>query len=117
MIEKREFYINGSWVAPIEGTACEVINPATEDACAVISLGGQEDTDAAVAAAKEAFPSWSMTPPAQRLAMIEKLLEIYMERSEEMAQAISMEMGAPINLSREQQVTAGSFHIKNIIFI
>ncbi len=115
MIEKREFYINGSWVAPIEGTACEVINPATEDACAVISLGGQEDTDAAVAAAKEAFPSWSMTPPVQRLEMIEKLLEIYMARSEEMAQAISMEMGAPINLSREQQVTAGSFHIKNII--
>ncbi len=115
MIEKREFYINGAWVAPLDGKPCDVVNPATEEPCAVISLGGVADADAAVAAAKAAFPAWSMTPPAERLALIERLLEIYIERSEEMAQAISMEMGAPIDLSRTQQVTAGSGHIKSII--
>lgn len=115
MIEKRDFYINGAWVAPEAGKDCEVINPATEEPCAVISLGDQADTDAAVAAARAAFPAWSMTPSAERLAKVEKLLEIYNARSEEMAQAISLEMGAPIDLSRQQQVTAGSYHIKSIL--
>ena len=63
MIEKRQFYINGSWVDPIEGRDHHVINPSTEEAVAVISLGGQADTDAAVAAAKAAFPSgWQLRP-------------------------------------------------------
>jgi len=115
MIEKTEFYIDGAWVAPIDGTACEVVNPADEEPCALISLGGVADTDAAVAAAKRAFPAWSMTPPAERLALIEKLLEVYQARAEEMARAISLEMGAPIDLSREQQVTTGTGHIKSIL--
>lgn len=56
MIEKRQFYINGEWVDPVEGRDHHVIDPSTEEPCAVISLGGQADTDAAVAAAKDAFP-------------------------------------------------------------
>ena len=115
MIEKRKFYINGTWVAPIDGTPCEVINPATEEACAVISLGGVKDTDAAVAAARAAFEGWMMTDPAERLALIQKLLDIYTARAEDMAQAISMEMGAPIDLSRTQQVTTGLAHIKTFL--
>jgi aldehyde dehydrogenase (NAD+) len=63
MIEKREFYINGEWVSPRAGRDCEVIDPSTEEACAVISLGGTEDTNAAVAAAKAAFEEWSQTDP------------------------------------------------------
>lgn len=115
MIEKRNFYINGAWVAPVDGTAHEVINPATEEACATISLGGVQDTDNAIAAARAAFEPWMMTDPAERLAMIQKLLDIYTARAEDMAQAISMEMGAPIDLSRQQQVTTGLAHIKTFI--
>lgn len=115
MIEKRQFYINGAWVEPKEGRDHQVINPTTEEPCAVISLGGQADTDAAVAAAKAAFPAWMATDPAQRIALVEKLLEVYNDRADEMAQAMSVEMGAPIDMARGQQVGAGSFHIQNFI--
>ncbi|MBZ0128616.1 MAG: aldehyde dehydrogenase family protein [Rhodobacteraceae bacterium] len=115
MLDKRQFYINGQWVAPAAANDLEVINPSTEEACAVISLGGQADTDAAVAAARAAFEPWMMTPKAERLALIEKLLEVYNSRAEDMAHAISLEMGAPIDMSRQQQVTTGSWHIGNFI--
>ena len=111
MIEKRQFYIDGKWTDPIAGTDCEVINPSNEEPCAVVSLGGQADTDAAVAAAKAAFPAWMNTPPADRIALVEKLQQVYDARAEDMAQAISLEMGAPIELAREQQAAAGSGHI------
>ena len=115
MLDKREFYINGGWVAPQAGTDLEVIDPSTEEAYAVISLGGQADTDAAVAAARAAFEGWMFTPPAERIALIEKLFEAYMARSDEMAETISREMGAPIEMARAQQAPSGSWHIKNFI--
>jgi aldehyde dehydrogenase (NAD+) len=115
MIEKRQFYIDGAWVDALEGRDHQVIDPATEEPCAVIALGGQADTDAAVAAAKRALPGWMATPAAERIALVEKLLEVYIERAEEMAQAMTLEMGAPIALSRANQVGAGSFHLKNFI--
>ncbi len=102
MIEKREFYINGAWVSPSKARDCEVIDPSTEEACAVISLGSSEDTDKAVAAAKAAFDSWSRTDPETRLGYVKKIREVYAERAEDMAQAISLEMGAPIAMSRAQ---------------
>ncbi|MFN4100395.1 MAG: aldehyde dehydrogenase family protein, partial [Pararhodobacter sp.] len=64
MLDKRQFYINGQWVNPVAGRDLEVIDPSTEEACAVISLGGTADTDAAVAAAKAALPGFMETPPA-----------------------------------------------------
>tara|TARA_R110002072_G_scaffold7161_6_gene39326 strand:- start:5 stop:1432 length:1428 start_codon:yes stop_codon:yes gene_type:complete len=111
MLEKRDFYINGQWVSPAKPNDYAVIDPSTEEQCAVISLGGQADTDAAVRAARAAFDSWSLTSKEERTKLIEKLAEIYDARQEEMAQAMSMEMGAPIDLSRNQQVGAGSWHI------
>ena len=72
MIEKRQFYINGSWVDPIAGKACDVIDPSTEEAVATISLGGQADTDAAVAAAKAALPAWRALSVADRIAYVRK---------------------------------------------
>ena len=115
MIEKREFYIDGAWVAPAIARDHSVIDPSTEDACAVISLGSEADTDAAVAAAKRALPGWKATPPAERLAEVEKILEIYQARAQEMAEAMSLEMGAPIDLALANQVGAGSWHIANFI--
>ena len=64
MIEKRDFYINGAWIAPVTPRDYPVIDPSSEDVCATISLGAEADTNAAVAAAKAAFPSWAATPPA-----------------------------------------------------
>ncbi|WP_170588430.1 aldehyde dehydrogenase family protein [Ruegeria arenilitoris] len=115
MIEKRDFYINGQWVAPSQANDFHVIAPSTEEPCTVISLGGQADTDAAVAAAKTALPGWMATPVEERIALVEKLIEIYPTRAEDLAQAMSMEMGAPIDMSRTQQVGAGIWHLKNFI--
>ncbi|WP_338550122.1 aldehyde dehydrogenase family protein [Roseovarius phycicola] len=115
MIEKRQFYIDGAWVDPVSGTDHQVINPTNEEPCAVISMAGQTDTDAAVAAAKTAFASWMQTPVTERVGYVEKLRDIYEARGEEMAQAISLEMGAPIDMARSQQVGAGTWHMSALI--
>ena len=115
MIEKREFYINGQWTAPAQGRDHQVIDPSTEEPCAVISLGGQADTDAAVAAARAALPGWMATSPAERIALVERLIEIYKTRGEDLAQAMATEMGAPIDMARTQQVGAGIGHLKNFV--
>ena len=109
MLEKRNFYIGGNYVAPAIANDLEVIDPSNEDPCAVISLGGQADTDAAVDAAKAAYPGWAATGKEERI------LEVYLKRAEDMAAAISLEMGAPIDMSKAQQAPAGSWHIKNSI--
>lgn len=115
MLNLRKFYINGQWVSPKKPHDLEVIDPSNEEPVAVISLGDQADTDAAVAAAKAAFPAWSQTSPAERLAYVEKILEIYQRRASDMADAISHEMGAPQDMSLGDQVAAGTGHITNFI--
>ncbi|MEI4471803.1 aldehyde dehydrogenase family protein [Frigidibacter sp. MR17.24] len=115
MIEKRDFYIDGQWVAAQQGQDCLVIDPSTEEPCAVIALGGPADTAAAVAAAKAALPGWRATPPAERLAFVERLLEVYRRRAPEMGAAISLEMGAPIDMAIDDQAAAGTWHIENFI--
>ena len=109
------FYIDGKWVAPVAGRDFAVIDPSTEESVATISLGGQADTDAAVAAAKAAFPKWQMSSKAERLELMQSILDIYMRRSDEMGAAISQEMGAPIDMSKVQQSGTGSFHLKAFI--
>ncbi len=115
MIEKRQFYIDGQWVDPAVANDFDVTDPSTEEVAAVISLGGQADTDAAVAAARRAFASWSVVPKQEKLVLLRKLLDIYKSRSDEMAKAISIEMGAPVKLSRTAQVGAGIWHLEGFI--
>ncbi|MBM2290363.1 aldehyde dehydrogenase family protein [Sulfitobacter pseudonitzschiae] len=115
MLEKRDFYINGKWVAPIEGKDHNVIDPSTEEPCAVISLGGKADADAAVAAAKAALPGWMATPAEERIALVEKLVEVYKARADDLAAAMSTEMGAPISMSKTSQVGSGTWHLSNFI--
>ncbi|WP_281980868.1 aldehyde dehydrogenase family protein [Thalassorhabdomicrobium marinisediminis] len=115
MIEKRDFYINGQWVAPATPRDFNVIDPSTEEVCAVISLGDQADTDAAVAAAKAAFDDWAFVDKSEKLALLQRLLEVYNDRQDEMAQAMSLEMGAPISFARANQVGAGSWHLQGFI--
>ncbi len=111
MNNAKNFYINGSWVAPASANDFDVINPSNEEVCETISLGSEADTNAAVAAARAAFDGWSQTPKDERLKLLNRLSEVYNDRQEEMAQAISLEMGAPQDLARAQQVGAGSWHM------
>uniref|UniRef100_UPI0035C7D2D7 aldehyde dehydrogenase family protein n=1 Tax=Yoonia sp. TaxID=2212373 RepID=UPI0035C7D2D7 len=113
MIENRNFYINGDWVPPVAANDYQVIDPSTEDPCAVISLGQKADTDAAVAAAKAAFPSWAGTDPAVRAQYVKAILAQYEARIEELAAAISIEMGAPIDYARNSQADCLPWHLKN----
>ena len=115
MQRRTDFYIDGKWVAPVQPKELEVINPADEQPYAVISLGSAVDVDNAVAAARRAFPGWSTTPLDERIALLQKLFDIYTRRSREMGETISREMGAPISLSVDGQAGAGSYHIKNFI--
>ena len=94
MLDKRQFYINGQWVDPSTKNDLDVINPSDETVCAVVSLGSQADTDAAVAAARAALPSWSISTKAERIELLERLYDIYERRMDDMAEAIPMEMGA-----------------------
>ncbi|MEL7181040.1 MAG: aldehyde dehydrogenase family protein, partial [Pseudomonadota bacterium] len=113
MIEARNFYINCAWVPPVHARDHNVIDPSTEDACAVISLGDQADTDAAVAAATAAFPAWAATDPETRAGYVRGILDQYEARVEEMAEAISLEMGAPIDMARSSQAPCLPWHLKN----
>jgi len=115
MLEKKNFYINGKWVAPINQKQIEVIDPSTEKNCAVISLGGKEDIHAAVMAAKEAFVSWGFTTKEERIKLLEKLYEIYKKRWNDISDAITLEMGAPKDFSSKLQTGTGASHIKSFI--
>lgn len=115
MENAAKFYINGAWVAPQSGTPFDVIDPSTETSAATIFLGDQADTDAAVAAAKAAFPTWRLSSKAERLDLMQSILGVYMRRSDEMGAVISTEMGAPIDMSKAQQSGTGSFHLKAFI--
>ena len=113
--EKRDFYIDGQWVKPSQINDLEVIDPSTEEVCAIISLGSKNDTDDAVKAAKNSFESWWGTSKEKKIELLNNLLEIYMRRSSEMAEAISKEMGAPKDWSINQQSQSGEDHIKTFI--
>ena len=115
MLDKRKFYINGKWISPSKPKDLEVINPSNEDPYAVISLGSKEDVDSAVQAAKVAFESWKKTSKEERLKLLEKLLEIYKKRFNEMAKAISDEMGAPMDWATNVQTGSGQAHLEDFI--
>ncbi|WP_281928931.1 aldehyde dehydrogenase family protein [Roseibium album] len=112
MIEKRKFHIGGHWVDPVEARDHQVINPATEEPVAVISLGSAADVDRAVDAATAAFRSWSETCVDERAKLLERIIEIYERRSDEMDEAIRLEMGAPVDFAREQQTPSGTGHLQ-----
>ena len=115
MLDKRKFYIDGEWVDPIKRNDFDVINPCNEDPCAVISLGSTEDTNRAVKAAKTAFETWKETSKEERIKLLEKLLTIYKKRFNEMADAISLEMGAPMDWSTDVQTASGRDHLEDFI--
>ena len=100
-------YINGQWVDSIGGKRHEVISPSTEEACTEITLGTQADVDAAVAAAKAAFVTFSQTSREERLALMGRILEEYKKRIPDLATSMANEMGAPVSFASTAQVGAG----------
>ena len=104
-------YIDGAWVESEGGTPHKVINPATEEPASEITLGSEADVDKAVAVARRAFESFSRTSVDERVALLERVLEAYKSRAGDMAEAISLEMGAPISLARTAQVGSGIGHL------
>jgi len=115
MKDLTKFYINGQWVNPLVARDLAVENPATEETIATISLGAAADVDAAVAAAKAAFPGYSRVTVEERISLMENLLKIYMDRYDEMSMAISTEMGAPISFASAAQADCGRGHINAAI--
>jgi aldehyde dehydrogenase (NAD+) len=115
MADCRQFYIDGKWVDPIKAHDFVVINPAKEEPIATISMGSTADVDVAVAAAKRAFESYSETTSEERLMFLQRIIEVYQSKSKEMADTISMEMGAPLSLSVAAQVPAGLRHLSEIV--
>jgi aldehyde dehydrogenase (NAD+) len=113
--DNRQFYIDGAWVDPASPKVFEVINPATEAVAGVISMGGAQDVELAVAAARRAFDAYSRTTPQERLALMERILVAYKAHYDEIAEAISTEMGAPITLAKGSQTRIGVGHISAMI--
>ncbi|MDH3615586.1 MAG: aldehyde dehydrogenase family protein [Gammaproteobacteria bacterium] len=112
MLEKLQFFIDGKWVDPAEPRTLDILNPATEEVYGRISLGSAADVDSAVAAARRAFDTFSQTTREERMAMLQSILDVYTRRSDDVAEAIMDEMGAPWELARNAQAASGTQHIK-----
>ena len=105
-----EFYINGEWIKPSTSHTRKLINPATEAVSGEVAMGESADVDAAIAAAKAAFPSWSVSPVEDRIALLERIIGCYKKRYADIVQAITLEMGAPVSLSQSAQAAMGIGH-------
>ena len=103
MVDRLKFYIDGAWTAPAAGKTIPVVNPATEEVLYEVALGGAADVDKAVAAARRAFESYSMSSREDRIALLQRVIEVYKSRMKEIGAAISDEMGAPLPFAERAQ--------------
>jgi aldehyde dehydrogenase (NAD+) len=115
MRDARQFYIDGQWVDPVETRAAPLVNPATEIAFDVCSMGGAADVDAAVRAARRASEKYACTTAAERSRLLGRILERFQVHFEAIAQAMTLEMGVPISFSREAQTAIGVGHLEAMI--
>ncbi len=115
MDRTAQFYINGTWTAPASPSWFDVLNPSNEQKIARLAMGSATDVDRAVAAARAAFPKFSSTTPAERVALLERVLDIYQRRYDEFVELIRIEMGAPVSFARSMQAARGTSHLTEII--
>jgi len=115
MSHNMKFFIDGAWVNPVTPRAIDVINPATEEAYTKISGGSAADVDKAVEAARRAFGTWALSSREERLALLRRVLEIYNSRYDDIAAAVSLEMGAPLSFAKAAQAWAGQVHMEAAI--
>ncbi|MHA6782013.1 aldehyde dehydrogenase family protein [Pseudonocardia saturnea] len=107
MDNTRRFYIGGEWVEPASPETLDVLDPATEAPIATIALGNAEDVDRAVTAARKAFTEFSTTTRDERIALLERIIDVYQSRAGDLAATLTQEMGAPVTLAEQAQVPAG----------
>ena len=117
MSNNTKFYIDGAWVDPVTPHLFDVINPATEEVAGQISLGSSADVDHAVVAARRAFCSYSQTSRDERLALLQRIIEGFEARSDELARTMTAEMGSPITFSNEVQTVNALTHFKEMISV
>ncbi|MNI23474.1 3-succinoylsemialdehyde-pyridine dehydrogenase [compost metagenome] len=110
-----KFYIDGRWVEPHGADRLAVINPATEQPFEEIAMGDLADVESAVMAARRAFPAFAGTTPAQRKQLLQRVLEVFMARYDEIAEAIVQEVGAPKALSHDWQAGIGKRHLEQLL--
>ncbi|OYU02316.1 MAG: aldehyde dehydrogenase family protein [Sphingomonadaceae bacterium PASS1] len=115
MREYTRFYIDGQWVDPVSPKTAQVINPATEEVSGTISLGSAADVDKAVAAARKAFSSWSQSSVKERLELLRAIQAEYANRMQELGEAVTEEMGAPLSLGCGFQAGLGAGHLQTAI--
>ena len=115
MAHETEFFIAGKWVAPVSARRAEVVDPSTEEAFTEIALADAADVDAAVAAARSAFPAFAATPLSERVALIKRVVEAYKAREEDLVVAVSREMGAPLSVARKAHYSAGLSHLNEVL--
>jgi aldehyde dehydrogenase (NAD+) len=111
-MEKLKFYIDGAWVDPAAPSTLGIVNPATEEIFAQISLGSPQDVDRAVKAARRAFAAYSVTSVEERLSWLQKIIAGFRARLPELARMMTLEMGAPITFATERQATVALFHFE-----
>ena len=111
MVNRLKFYIDGAWVDPAAMKTVPVVNPATEETLYDVAVGSKADVDKAVAAARKAFETFSVTTREERIELLTKIIEAYKNRAKDIATAISDEMGAPMTLAERAQAAAGLGHL------
>jgi aldehyde dehydrogenase (NAD+) len=115
MEHERQHYVNGTWVDPLEPVLLDVIDPSTEEAFTQVAVGGPKDVDRAVAAARAAFPAFARTSRRDRLDLLRAILSEYNKRRQDIAEALSREMGAPLKFALERQSATGTGHLMRMI--
>ena len=110
-----KFYINGEWVEPVSDETMPVLNPASAEQIGEVALGNEADIDRAVAAASTAFAQYGQSDKSERLDLLRRIREVSERRFEELAQAMRLEMGAPITMAREAQADAAIGHLDGFI--
>ncbi|NUR84088.1 MAG: aldehyde dehydrogenase family protein, partial [Nonomuraea sp.] len=99
----RQLYIGGAWIPSVSGNAIEVVNPATEQIIDQVPAGAPDDVEAAVAAARRAFPAWSSTAHAERGKLLAAAADLLKERADDIARAIAADMGSPYGFALKVQ--------------
>ncbi len=116
-MEINKFYINGKWVTPNGSEKIDIYNPATEEKVGQVVSGTEDDVNAAIAAANNAFAVAANLSLTERKTILQEILDGMMERRSDLAQAISEEMGAPLKMAGSAQFGAGTIHFKNTLAV
>ena len=115
MVDRLKFYIDGEWVSPTGAKTMAVVNPATEEALYDVALGSAADVDKAVAAAHAAFDGFASTSRDERIALLTRVIALYISRMKDIGAAISDEMGAPLPFAERMQAGAGLAQLTSVL--